>query len=148
MTSPPAFRVYGGAEYVLDYIMERKRVDDLHQSIKDRRYDKQKYNMQRCGLRHLVYLVEGDPDALGDEVGRAVLGSPTRVYTAVSSCLCWYSLRTLVMLIGHSVPTGKRVLHTCGSSLQSTCCFMHVPACPSFLLPPPVQYKVSLLTGS
>ena len=51
----------------MDYILERKRVDDLHQSIKDRRYDKQKYNMQRCGLRHLIYLVEGDPDTLGDE---------------------------------------------------------------------------------
>ena len=56
-------------EYVLDYIMERKRVDDLHQSIKDRRYDKQKYNMQKCGLRNLMYLVEGDPDTLGDEIG-------------------------------------------------------------------------------
>ena len=53
----------------MDYILERKRVDDLHHSIKDRRYDKQKYNMQRCGLRHLIYLVEGDPDTLGDEIG-------------------------------------------------------------------------------
>lgn len=66
--SPVAFRKHG-VEYVMDYIMERKRVDDLHQSIKDRRYDKQKYNMQRCGLRHLIYLVEGDPDTLGDESG-------------------------------------------------------------------------------
>ena len=63
------FRRYPGVEYVMDYILERKRVDDLHQSIKDRRYDKQKYNMQRCGLRHLIYLVEGDPDTLGDETG-------------------------------------------------------------------------------
>lgn len=37
-----AFRKYSGVEYVMDYILERKRVDDLHQSIKDRRYDKQK----------------------------------------------------------------------------------------------------------
>lgn len=82
MPTPPACRRYGGVEYVLDYIMERKRVDDLHQSIKDRRYDKQKYNMQRCGLRHLVYLVEGDPDALGDEVGRALPGlAPTYAHS-------------------------------------------------------------------
>lgn len=87
MTSPPAFRRYGGAEYVLDYIMERKHVDDLHQSIKDRRYDKQKYNMQRCGLRHLVYLVEGDPDALGDEVGMALLGGPPG-FTQLSQAAC------------------------------------------------------------
>lgn len=69
MRSPVAFRKHGGVEYVMDYILERKRVDDLHHSIKDRRYDKQKYNMQRCGLRHLIYLVEGDPDTLGDESG-------------------------------------------------------------------------------
>lgn len=69
MSFPIAFRKYPGVEYVMDYILERKRVDDLHQSIKDRRYDKQKYNMQRCGLRHLIYLVEGDPDTLGDETG-------------------------------------------------------------------------------
>ena len=64
-----AFRRYGGVEYVMDYILERKQVDDLHQSIKDRRYDRQKYDMQRCGLRHLMYLVEGDPNAQQEEIG-------------------------------------------------------------------------------
>jgi len=53
-------------EYVLDYVLERKRVDDLHGSIISRRYDKQKYNMNMCGLRHLMYLVEGDPDTLDE----------------------------------------------------------------------------------
>ncbi|KAL0033716.1 hypothetical protein WJX77_002280 [Trebouxia sp. C0004] len=56
-----------GVEYVLDYILERKRVDDMAGSIKSRRYDRQKFNMNMCGLRHLVYLVEGNPDTLGNE---------------------------------------------------------------------------------
>ena len=70
-------------EYVLDYILERKRVDDLYQSIKsENRYDKQKWRMHQCGLRHLIYLVEGDPDTL-DETGITFL-------LAVSSIIpCW-----------------------------------------------------------
>lgn len=60
-------------EYVLDYILERKRVDDLYQSIKsENRYDKQKWRMHQCGLRHLVYLVEGDPDTLDETAAKAV----------------------------------------------------------------------------
>ncbi|KAK9864346.1 hypothetical protein WJX84_006855 [Apatococcus fuscideae] len=51
-------------EWVLDYIVERKNVADLFASIKNSRYSKQKYWMQRCGLRHLVYLVEGNPETV------------------------------------------------------------------------------------
>lgn len=29
-------------------------------SVEDGRYKKQKYTLQRCGLRHLYYLCEGD----------------------------------------------------------------------------------------
>lgn len=53
-------------EYVLDYILERKSVEDLYGSIKTIRYESQKYGMRRCGLRHLMYLVEGDPNNLQD----------------------------------------------------------------------------------
>lgn len=51
-------------EYVLDFIVERKKVDDLCSSIKDNRYRDQKLRLQRCGLRKLIYLVEGDLSAL------------------------------------------------------------------------------------
>ncbi|PRW44966.1 Crossover junction endonuclease MUS81 [Chlorella sorokiniana] len=52
-------------EYVLDFIVERKSVQDLVSSIKNKeRYEKQKYYLRRCGLRCLYYLVEGDPDQL------------------------------------------------------------------------------------
>ena len=47
-------------EYVLDFIVERKRLDDLQESIVDGRYGKQKWAMKRSGLRRPIYLVEGD----------------------------------------------------------------------------------------
>ncbi|KAK9862211.1 hypothetical protein WJX84_000260 [Apatococcus fuscideae] len=53
-------------EWVLDYIVERKNVADLLGSIKSGRYEQQKYWMKRCGLRHLMYLVEGKPEDLAE----------------------------------------------------------------------------------
>ncbi|KAK6928839.1 ERCC4 domain [Dillenia turbinata] len=52
-----------GSEYVLDFIVERKRIDDLSQSIKDNRYKDQKLKLLRCGLKKLIYLVEGDANS-------------------------------------------------------------------------------------
>ncbi|KAK3162993.1 hypothetical protein QOZ80_1BG0096300 [Eleusine coracana subsp. coracana] len=49
-------------EYVLDFIVERKNVADLGSSITDNRYKDQKLRLQKCGLRKLIYLVEGDPN--------------------------------------------------------------------------------------
>ncbi|CAI0560317.1 unnamed protein product [Linum tenue] len=49
-------------EYVLDFVVERKNVDDLRSSIRDNRYRDQKLRLQRCGLKKLMYLVEGDPN--------------------------------------------------------------------------------------
>ncbi|KAL6981032.1 Crossover junction endonuclease mus81 [Sarracenia purpurea var. burkii] len=52
-----------GSEYVLDFIVERKNVDDLRCSIRDNRYRDQKLRLLRCGLRKLIYVVEGDPNS-------------------------------------------------------------------------------------
>lgn len=49
-----------GHEYVLDFIVERKKVDDLCHSIKDNRYKDQKLRLMRCGIQKLIYLIEGD----------------------------------------------------------------------------------------
>ncbi|WCJ39011.1 Crossover junction endonuclease MUS81 [Euphorbia peplus] len=54
---------YLQSEYVLDFIVERKRVDDLRSSIRDNRYKDQKLRLLRCGLKKLIYLVEGDPNS-------------------------------------------------------------------------------------
>ncbi|KAL1559570.1 Crossover junction endonuclease mus81, variant 2 [Salvia divinorum] len=54
---------YLGSEFVLDFIVERKKVDDLRQSIRDNRYRDQKMRLVRCGLKKMIYLVEGDPNS-------------------------------------------------------------------------------------
>lgn len=49
-------------EYVLDFIVERKNVDDLRCSIRDNRYKEQKLRLLRTGLQKIIYMVEGDPN--------------------------------------------------------------------------------------
>ncbi|KAM8881187.1 crossover junction endonuclease MUS81 isoform 1-T2 [Synchiropus picturatus] len=51
-------RAPAGRELVLDYIIERKRMDDLCGSIIDGRFREQKFRLKRCGLRKPIYLVE------------------------------------------------------------------------------------------
>eukprot|EP01132_Coremiostelium_polycephalum_P001165 gene1165-1475_t len=46
-------------EWVLNYIVERKRVDDLSSSIMDGRYKEQKFRLLKCGCENIIYLVEG-----------------------------------------------------------------------------------------
>ncbi|TGO61777.1 hypothetical protein BOTNAR_0123g00020 [Botryotinia narcissicola] len=43
---------------MLDYIMERKRLDDLIGSIKDGRYEEQKFRLKRSSITNVKYLVE------------------------------------------------------------------------------------------
>lgn len=47
-----------GDEIVLDYIIERKRLDDLIGSIKDGRFHEQKFRLKRSGVKHVTYLIE------------------------------------------------------------------------------------------
>uniref|UniRef100_A0A4W6C841 Crossover junction endonuclease MUS81 n=1 Tax=Lates calcarifer TaxID=8187 RepID=A0A4W6C841_LATCA len=55
---PGQLRAPVARELVLDYIIERKRMDDLCGSIIDGRFREQKFRLKRCGLRRPVYLVE------------------------------------------------------------------------------------------
>lgn len=47
-----------GDEIVLDWIVERKRLDDLIGSIKDGRFHEQKFRLNRAGVKKVVYLIE------------------------------------------------------------------------------------------
>lgn len=47
-----------GDEIALDYIIERKRLDDLISSIKDGRFHEQKFRLRRSGVKNVVYLIE------------------------------------------------------------------------------------------
>ncbi|CAO3682666.1 unnamed protein product [Rhizopus microsporus] len=45
-------------ELFLDYIVERKRLDDLVHSLKDGRYKEQKARLKRSGAQQVIYIVE------------------------------------------------------------------------------------------
>ncbi|KAI2467754.1 crossover junction endonuclease MUS81 [Annulohypoxylon bovei var. microspora] len=47
-----------GDEIVLDYVIERKRLDDLISSVKDGRFHEQKFRLKRSGIKNVVYIVE------------------------------------------------------------------------------------------
>ncbi|KAL9591544.1 MAG: hypothetical protein Q9179_007616, partial [Wetmoreana sp. 5 TL-2023] len=47
-----------GDEIALDYIIERKRLDDLISSIKDGRFHEQKFRLRRSGVKNVIYLIE------------------------------------------------------------------------------------------
>ncbi|KAL1398780.1 hypothetical protein pipiens_008691 [Culex pipiens pipiens] len=47
-----------GAEFILPYVVERKRMDDLASSIKDGRFHEQKFRLKQCGLANVIYLIE------------------------------------------------------------------------------------------
>ncbi|KAL6240029.1 hypothetical protein BDW75DRAFT_196771 [Aspergillus navahoensis] len=53
-------RKYGeeGDEIMLDWIVERKRLDDLIGSIKDGRFHEQKFRLRRSGIKNVIYLIE------------------------------------------------------------------------------------------
>lgn len=71
-------------ELVLDLIIERKRIDDLAGSIKDRRWDEQKYRLLNCGIRRPTYLIE----YMGKASKRQEHGSlkPDTLEQAMSNC--------------------------------------------------------------
>ena len=48
----------GSDEVMLEHIMERKRLDDLIYSIKDGRYNEQKFRLKKSGIKHVTYIVE------------------------------------------------------------------------------------------
>ncbi|KAL2834946.1 ERCC4 domain-containing protein [Aspergillus cavernicola] len=57
---PTFLSKYGeeGDEIMLDWIIERKRLDDLIGSIKDGRFHEQKFRLRRSGIKNVIYLVE------------------------------------------------------------------------------------------
>lgn len=47
-----------GDEIALDWIIERKRLDDLVGSIKDGRFQEQKFRFRKMGVKNVVYIIE------------------------------------------------------------------------------------------
>ena len=47
-----------GDEVMLDWIVERKRLDDLVGSIKDGRFHEQKFRLRKSGIKNVIYIIE------------------------------------------------------------------------------------------
>lgn len=58
--SPSFLSNYGeeGDEIALDWIVERKRLDDLVGSITDGRFQEQKFRLRKSGVKNVTYLIE------------------------------------------------------------------------------------------
>ncbi|KAL9653380.1 hypothetical protein ABK040_002016 [Willaertia magna] len=50
----------GNKEHVLDFIVERKAIDDLASSIIDGRYKEQRFRLRSTGCNNVCYLIEGE----------------------------------------------------------------------------------------
>ncbi|EDO15162.1 hypothetical protein Kpol_440p9 [Vanderwaltozyma polyspora DSM 70294] len=55
-----------GYQCVLNTIVERKRLDDLADSIKDNRFMEQKNRLEKSGCKHIYYLIE---ETIGSSIG-------------------------------------------------------------------------------
>jgi crossover junction endonuclease MUS81 len=55
---PGELRLPDSREIVLEYVIERKKMDDLSGSIMDGRFHEQKFRMKQCGVANCIYLVE------------------------------------------------------------------------------------------
>ncbi|KAL3083277.1 hypothetical protein niasHS_011079 [Heterodera schachtii] len=62
-------------ELVLDYVVERKTLDDLRRSIKETRYLEQKQRLKKCGLRNVVFVLEGGTTANDRSLEQAMVSS-------------------------------------------------------------------------
>jgi crossover junction endonuclease MUS81 len=64
----------GCNEIVLDNIIERKRLDDLIYSIKDGRFQEQKFRLRRSGISNVTYIIEDFSISAerGEKYGEAV----------------------------------------------------------------------------
>lgn len=69
-----------GQQCALNFIVERKRLDDLVISIRDNRFSEQKNRLQKTGCKHIFYLVE---ETTGYNVSDSADMMKTSIWTTV-----------------------------------------------------------------
>ncbi|KAF2075240.1 hypothetical protein CYY_003458 [Polysphondylium violaceum] len=47
-------------DLLFDFIIERKKLPDLVASLRDGRYENQKFRLKKCGISNIIYLIEGN----------------------------------------------------------------------------------------
>ncbi|WEW54966.1 Crossover junction endonuclease mus81 [Emydomyces testavorans] len=83
--NPRFLAQYGeeGDEIMLDWIIERKRLDDLVGSIKDGRFHEQKFRLRRSGVKNVIYLIE--EFAFADPSSATAARSQEAIASAIAS---------------------------------------------------------------
>ncbi|XP_062546352.1 crossover junction endonuclease MUS81 [Armigeres subalbatus] len=116
-----------GEEFILPYIVERKRMDDLASSIKDGRFHEQKFRLKQCRLANVVYLIEhlgnnrqvGVPEAtLSQAVLNTFVQDFTVKYTENNHHTVLY-LSTMTKLLNKNL-LGKTFWNTTNLSSETT----------------------------
>ncbi|KAJ3019062.1 UNVERIFIED_CONTAM: Crossover junction endonuclease mus81 [Siphonaria sp. JEL0065] len=69
---------HGDEEIMLEYIVERKTLDDLVSSIKDGRFKEQKFRLSSCGVPNVIYVIEEVSTEMAETFGYE------GVYTAIT----------------------------------------------------------------
>lgn len=84
---PSFLSQYGeeGDEVMLDWIIERKRLDDLIGSIKDGRFHEQKFRLRRSGIKHVIYLIEEFTAVHAEAGGGGAMKYQEMVASAIAS---------------------------------------------------------------
>lgn len=103
-----------GKEAILDFICERKRIDDLAASIKDGRFQEQKSRLKKSGMKHVYYLVEEcgvDYLDMVDSIKTSISMTVTvsnfylRKFKSIESTISF--IATLTKVIQHQYSTAK-----------------------------------------
>lgn len=85
-------RYSNGAEYVLDYVIERKTLDDFVSSLYDGRIDRQTFMMRKSGIKNKILLLEGKQKEHPD---LAINVSSCKKLTEMEICYDFHVKRTL-----------------------------------------------------
>ena len=105
-------------EYMMDFIIERKSIEDLESSILDGRYasmnsfwlysfKEQKSRLQKCGITNVFYLIEG-------EITSQEVMTKSSLYQQMLSILVYYSVilsrwRCMISFMCFKAPPQMRV---------------------------------------
>jgi len=103
-----------GKLYVLDYIIERKTISDLYESVQDARYRDQRARLLKSRIKNVMYMIEGDLNYTG-------VGSPPsqsnswadygRMVTVCQTVIAKLtSVYGFLVLNPHSLPETVRML--------------------------------------
>lgn len=99
-------------KYVIDYIIERKTLNDLASSIIDGRYNEQKYRLKVSGFSNITYLFEGTSYSNEKNISKSALN------TAINNTMTIHDINAIKT---HSTKDTVRYLLLLDSYIKRSC---------------------------